>query len=47
MVPESRHLGYYARVNDKAIVTIVVFFSGGDPAGCTHTNTRAYSVLET
>lgn len=47
MVPESRHLGYYARVNDKATVTIVVFFSGGDPAGRTHTNTRAYSVLET
>ena len=48
MVPESGHLGYYARVNDKATVTIVLFFFWRRSSGShTHEHTRAYSVLQT
>lgn len=39
-VSESRHLSYYARVNDKATVTMEAPFSGDDPACLTHTGTH-------
>lgn len=38
MVPESRHLSFYACVNDQATVTMAVFFSGDEPACHTHAN---------
>lgn len=40
MVPESRHLSYYARVNDKVTATIEVFFFSGNSPTC-HTETQA------
>lgn len=36
MVPESRHLGYYVHVNDKAAVTKEAFSSGDHPETETH-----------
>lgn len=42
MVPESRHLGYYVRVNDKATVTEEAFSSGDDPETETRMSARCF-----
>lgn len=46
MVPESRHLSHYARVNDKATVTKEAFFSGDDPVCHTNRNLCLFSVSD-
>lgn len=58
MVPESRHLVYYVRVNDKATVTEEAFSSGDDPemlarcvrhdaATCIQSSDRIFKKTET
>lgn len=41
-MPESRHLGYYVHVKDKATVTKEAFSSGDDPETETHMLARCF-----